>query len=69
MNFKVYLAEREMTVTQFARLLEVQPGHLSRALRGKNPMGKRLAADIQRLTQGMVDIPVKKPKGSLTEKI
>ncbi len=68
MNLKTYLAANNLTLTEFARSLDVQAAHLSRAVRGLNPLGRRLAADIFKATQGMVDIPGRKPKEALTEK-
>ena len=63
MNLKVYLATIDMSLKDFASLIDCSPVYLGRLIKGKRGFaGKRLAADIERLTDGMVKMPVKEKK-------
>jgi len=56
MKLKVYLAEIGMTLKDFSELLEINHRYLSRIMNGHIKPGRRLAADISRLTDGKVKI-------------
>ena len=56
MRLKVYLATIDMTVKDFAAVLGCNRTYLSRIARGNAKPGKRLAKDIQELTDGQVTL-------------
>lgn len=57
MNLKSYLAEIHMTIIEFAQIIDANPGYLSRIINGHKKPGKRLAKEIERVTDGVVMVP------------
>ena len=55
-TIKAYLAEHGMTMKEFAEKLEVNRSYLSRIASGSIAPSSRLARDINRLTNGVIDL-------------
>lgn len=53
MDFKIYLVSNRLTVRAFSKMLRCHPNYLSQILGGKVP-GKKVAQDIERLTNGKI---------------
>lgn len=62
MKLKSYLADIGMTVKDFSALLECNYRYMSRIMNGHVKPGKRLAQDIEDLTDGQVKLLEEKPK-------
>ncbi len=56
MNLKVYLAEKQLSVKNFAKIVGVHPNYISRIIPGKVTPSARLARDIEQETGGKVKI-------------
>lgn len=59
MNLKVYLASIDMTVKDFAELIETAPNYVSRIARGHILPSKKLARRIEKFTDGVVKVKTK----------
>lgn len=57
MKLAVYLAEKEMKIKDFSVLLGCSSKYLSRIMHRHIVPSKRLADDIKRITDGMVEVP------------
>ncbi len=55
-TIKAYLAENGITMKEFAEKLECNRSYLSRIANGAIAPSPRLARDINRLTDGIIDI-------------
>lgn len=55
MQLREYLFFERITVSAFARLLDVSTNHLSGVVNGRYPISRKLAKKIYRLTGGRVD--------------
>jgi transcriptional regulator with XRE-family HTH domain len=62
MKLKAYLAEEEMTLKEFAKLIGVHENYLTMIIHGRANPGKRLVRDIHFITDGKVTLPVVKKK-------
>jgi transcriptional regulator with XRE-family HTH domain len=60
MKLKVYLATMDMTLKDLSRQLDCNFSYLSRIMNGKIVPGKRLAKDIEHITNGQVKFSDKK---------
>lgn len=60
MNLKTYLASVKMTLKQCSEKLDCNPQYLSGIANGKKIPGRRLAKDIENLTNGLVSFSEKK---------
>lgn len=73
MKLKSYLAENNMTFREFAELIDVNATYLASISRGILKPSRRLAAEIEKITDGIVKITpsdkVKKRKLSRKVKI
>jgi hypothetical protein len=56
MRLKVYLATIDMKIKDFAELVSCNDRYLSRIVHGHIKPGKRLAKDIEELTEGEVKL-------------
>ena len=56
-TLKGYLAETNLTAKEFSEKVECAPEYISRILRGKTFPGKKLARDIFKETNGIVNLP------------
>lgn len=56
MDLREYLFRKRLTVTEFSKELEYSRTHLSEIVNGKRKVGKRLAKDIEKATNGEVTI-------------
>ncbi len=56
-TLKGYLAETHLTAKDFSEKVECAPEYISRILRGKAFPGKKLARDIYKATDGIVNLP------------
>ncbi len=56
MDLREYLFRKRMTTKEFAEKLEYSRTHLTLILNGKSRPSKRLAKDIERLTDGEVTV-------------
>lgn len=56
MKLRVYLAEKEMKIKAFSEILGVHRHYLGQIISGKIKPSKRLAREIERLTDGKVVI-------------
>lgn len=54
MKLKVFLAQNNYSIKDFAEILDVGDNYLSRIMHGHVKPGKRLITDIERLTGGLV---------------
>lgn len=54
MELRDYLHKKRISITEFARQINVSRTHLGRIVNNKLKPGKRLAKDIERLTDGCV---------------
>lgn len=69
MNLKTYLNNNNQSLKEFCQILECGRGYLSRIASGHLRPGKRLAKDIERLTEGKVNILAKSPREHLEDEI
>lgn len=53
MNLRVYLAEKNIRLNEFCKLLDVNHCYLSRVVNGFRP-GRKLARNIEKATEGRV---------------
>lgn len=73
MKLKSYLWENDITVDQFAAMLEYDVQYVRRVANGGIKAGKKLANKITKLTEGVVNVPVSQkmssaPKNQTDEK-
>ena len=54
MDLREYLFRKRISIVKFSKNLDCSRDHISRIIHGKLKPGKRLAADIERLTDGEV---------------
>lgn len=62
MKLKSYLEENNMTLKDFAQIIDVSPAYISSISKGKYYPGARLERDIERLTGGQVTFKGQKSK-------
>ena len=62
-NLKAFLANKCLTVKEFAKILDVEPQYLSAVANGKKTPGRKLARDIEKATNGVIKL-TPKPKKS-----
>lgn len=55
-NLKSYLIEKNMTMKEFSEKLDIAYPYLSKIASGKLKPSSRLAREINRLTDGIIDI-------------
>lgn len=67
MKLKAFLAEIGMSQVEFSKLVGCNYRYLTRIASGELKPGKRLARDIEELTDGNVKLLEQKPK--MTEKV
>ena len=56
MELRDYLHFKRITILDFAKKVDIHRGTLSLILNGKQRAGKRLAVDIERVTNGEVTV-------------
>jgi len=56
MRLKVYLAIKDLSITDFSKQLGCNRNYMSLIMHGRKKPGKRLAKDIMAFTQGEVDV-------------
>lgn len=61
-NLRAYLANIEMSFEDFAKKLDVSSQYISRLASGKVTPSRRLSRDIKIATDGVIDLPARKPK-------
>lgn len=54
MNLRVYLAEKNLTMTKFAQMVDAVPQYISSICCGRAIPGRKLATKIEELTEGAV---------------
>lgn len=54
MDLREFLFRKRMTVTEFSKQLDCNRSYLSDIMHGSKKPGKRLAKEIERLTDGQV---------------
>lgn len=62
MKLRVYLAEKEMTAKEFSEKAGIHRNYLGLIINGKIKPGKRLARDLEILTEGKVRFLEQKPE-------
>ena len=67
-NLKSYLANINMSIKNFAEIIDCQPSHLYQILCGNCYAGERLARDIYNATGGIIIMPVNPKKTQKRQK-
>jgi transcriptional regulator with XRE-family HTH domain len=57
-NLRSYLAEKNMTLKEFAKKLDYTYVYVSRVASGKVKPSSRMIRDINKLTDGIIDINI-----------
>lgn len=56
MDLREYLFRNRLTVKEFSEALDCSRTHLTELMHGRRKSGKRLANDIEKLTEGQVTV-------------
>ncbi len=59
MNLKIFLATKEMTIKDFAEIVECTPEYISQIIHKRAYPSKRLARDILKATDGLVHLELR----------
>lgn len=62
MELHIYLATKRMSVKNFAQLVDCAPSYISRVSRGNCIPGRKLARNIEKVTEGQVIFDLSKIK-------
>lgn len=61
-NLKAYLAQINMTLREFCRLIDCDKGYMSCVMHGKKTASRRLAKDVREATRGVIHLQTRMRK-------